>query len=287
MTAWEVLVIGGGAAGLSVAAAVAEGGRRCLLLDRMGGGGELMNLAAPLHEVPGAPTGPDLAATLLEQALGAGVDLAIEDATALAPVAGGWRVATAEGEHQAAKVVLAIGLASGRLGVAGEEAYEGRGLSHCAACDGPLYRGAPVVVAGAGRWAVQEALDLLPIAASVVLVTQGDGPVAAPGVAVIEGRVVRLEGTAGLEALIVEQDGAGALRLPARAIFVQHGRRPALDFAPQGLACDGVGRLVTDAGMRCSLPGLLAVGEARAGFASTLAAAMEDGRRAAAAILAA
>ncbi|MBY0331540.1 MAG: NAD(P)/FAD-dependent oxidoreductase [Acetobacteraceae bacterium] len=284
MADWDVVVVGGGAAGLAAAAACAEAGRRCLLIDRMGGGGELMNLATPLHDLPEETTGPDLAAALLERALAAGVELAIDEVTALAPADAGWRITTAEDGHGAPAVILAVGLAPGRLGVAGEAGFEGQGLSHCAACDGPLYRGGDVVMAGADRWAVQEALDLLPIAATVTLVTQRDTPVAAPGVTVIAGRVTGLEGDAGLDAVLVQAAGGAALRLPARAIFVQDGRRPALGFVPASLARDAAGRLVTDASLRCGAPGLYAVGEARAGFPSHLAAAAEDGRRVAAAL---
>jgi thioredoxin reductase (NADPH) len=282
MRRWDAVVIGGGAAGLSAAAAAAGAGLSCLLLDRMGGGGELMNLTAPLHGWPEATTGPDLAAGLLEAALSAGVELAIEEVTGLAPDTEGWRVTTGEGAHAARAVILAVGLGPGRLGVPGEAGFEGQGLSHCAACDGPICRGQDVVVAGHDRWAVQEALDLVPLAGSVTLVTQGAEPVVAPGATVIAGVVTGLEGDAGLEAVLVQPIGNAALRLPARAIFVQHGRRPALEFAPADLARDADGPLVTDAALRCGLPGLLAIGEARAGFARTLAAAVEDGRRAAA-----
>lgn len=284
MADWDVVVIGGGAAGLSAAAAAAGAGKRCLLVDRMGGGGELMNLAAPLHEMGEAITGPDLAGRLLEEALGAGVELAIDEVTALGRAGARWAVTTAEDSHTARAVILAVGLAPGTLGLDNEAEYEGRGLSHCAACDGPLYRGDPVVVVGTDRWAVQEALDLLPMAGAVALVTQGRGPLEVPGVAVIPGRVTGLEGKAGLEAVLVQQLGAAPKRLPARAVFVQDGRRPALGFASAELARDAAGRLVVDDALRCGPPGLLAVGEARAGFPSTLAAAMEDGRRAAAAL---
>jgi thioredoxin reductase (NADPH) len=284
MADWDVVVIGGGAAGLSAAAAAAGAGRRCLLIDRMGGGGELMNLAAPLHDLEEEITGPDLAGRLLEEALGAGVELAIDEVTALAPDGGAWTVTTAEDSHRAPAMILAIGLAPGTLGLPEEHDYEGRGLSHCAACDGPLYRGDPVVVVGTDRWAVQEALDLVPTAGAVALVTQGTGPLEVPGVAVIPGRVTALQGATGLEAVQVVQAGAAPKRLPARAIFIQVGRRPALDFAPADLARAPDGRIAVDGSLRCSMPGLLAVGEARGGFPSTLKAAMEDGRIAAAAL---
>jgi thioredoxin reductase (NADPH) len=283
MNPWDVVVIGGGAAGLTAAALAARSGATCLLLDRLGGGGELMNLTAPLHDMAETITGPDLAARLLEGALGAGVELGIEDVTALAQSPSGWSVKTTEGAHAARAVILAIGLAPGRLDVPDEERFEGRGLSHCAACDGPLYRGQPIIVAGADRWAVQEALDLVPLAASVTLVTQGAAAFTVPGVTVLEGEVTALEGGSGLEAVIVQ--GAGSTRrLAARAVFVQAGRRPALGFAPPGLAQDAEGRLLVDASLRCGSPALLAIGEARSGFPSSLAAAIQDGRRAAAMI---
>ena len=79
----------------------------------------------------------------------------------------------------------------------------------------------------------------------------------------------------------VTQSGAAPKRLPAKAVFIQVGRVPALGFAPEGLARAPDGRIAVDKSLRCSMPGLFAVGEARGGFPSTLKAAMEDGRIAA------
>jgi thioredoxin reductase (NADPH) len=281
MAHWDVLVIGGGAAGLSAAATAAGAGHSCVVIDRLGGGGELMNLG-PLHDCPDLPpgaAGPDLAAGLLEAATAAGAELAIGEVTALS---GGspWTVATDEASHTARVVVLACGLAPGRLGIAGEEAFEGQGLSHCAACDGPLHRGQPVVVAGSDRWAVQEATDLTGIASRVTLVTQG-GPVPSlRAAAAVAGRVVGLEGESGLEAVLVQPDGGGTQRLPARAIFVQSGRHPALGFAPGALALDGVERVKVDASLRCSMPMLFAAGDVRAGAPALVREAMADGKQA-------
>jgi len=103
------------------------------------------------------------------------------------------------------------------------------------------------------------------------------------GVTVIQGRIVALEGTAGLEAVLVQPVSGGApQRLPAQAVFVQSTRRPALGFAPAALARDAEGRLVTDAALQCSMPRLFAAGDARAGASRTLTAAIAEGRRAAA-----
>ena len=282
---WDVVVIGGGAAGLCAAAAAARTGMSCLLIDRMGGGGELMNLGA-LHDLNVPSTGPDLAARLLEDATAAGAGLEIGEAAGLAREAAGWRVSTYDGLRDARAVILAIGLAPGTLGLDDEDAYQGRGLSHCAACDGPLFRGRPVVVAGADRWAVEEARELAAVASKVALVTQGAAePPADDGFAVFAGRIIALEGAPGLEAVIVApDDGTAAWRLAAQAVFVQTGRRPALGFARDALACGPDGRLVANDELQCSMPGLFAAGDARAGADRTLARAMAEGRRAAASV---
>ena len=282
MASWDIVVIGGGAAGLSAASVAAGAGLSCVVIDSMGGGGELMNLGT-LHGLDEALTGPDLAGRLLEEAVVAGAELEIAEVTGLTPLGAGWRVTTSESEHEARAVILAIGLAPGTLGIEGEDGYEARGLSHCAACDGPLYRDLPVVVAGADRWAVEEARELAATASAVTLVTQGEAAPLADGFAVVAGRIVGLDGAAGLDAVTVQPaDGSAPVRLPTQAVFVQTGRRPDLAFAPRGLACDPDGRLVTDATGQTGLPGLFAAGDARAGTDRTLATAMADGGRAAA-----
>lgn len=291
MARFDLIVIGGGAAGLSAAATAAGCGLTTLLIDRMGGGGELMNLG-PLVDVDGEQTGPDLAAMLLDQVVTAGAELTVAEVTGLAMTASGWRVTADDGEaHEARAVILAVGLAPGTLALAEEATFEGQGLSHCAACDGPLYAGQPVVVAGADRWARHEAVELAAMASSVTLVTQGAPPAAAvpivgvPGVTVLEGRITGLTGEGGLEAVTLRPSDGGAPRhLPARAVFVQTGRRPALSFAPAGLIRDAAGLIVADDVGRTNLPALFAVGDARSGSARMLAAAIEDGALAARAV---
>lgn len=287
MASWDIAVIGGGAAGLSAAATAAVAGLSCIVIDRMGGGGELMNLGA-LHGVDGAPAGPELAAHLLEAAIVAGAELAIAEVTGLAPHGGGWRLETSDGLHDARAVVLAPGLTPGTLGLPDEAEYEARGLSHCAACDGPLYRGQPVVVAGADRWAVAEARELASIAGAVTLVTQDEAPPPADGFGIVAGMIVGLEGADGLDAVTIRPtDGAAPFRIPTQAVFIQTGRRADTGFAPPDLPRDGEGRLLTDAAGRCGPLPLFAAGDARAGADRTMPAAMADGRRAALAAAAA
>jgi thioredoxin reductase (NADPH) len=282
MPNWDIVVIGGGASGLTAAATAAGTGLSTLVIDRMGGSGELMNLG-PLRDLEEPQTGPDLAARLLEEAVTAGAELSVAEVTGLVPEQTGWRIATDDETHHARAVILAIGLAPGTLGLANEQDFEGRGLSHCAACDAPLFQGEPVVVAGADRWAQQEARELAAIASKVTLITQGGAAPTIDTVTIFPGRIVALEGKNGLDSVLVQLDRGGAQqRIPTQAVFVQTGRSPASGFASAALARDKDGRVVTDATLQTNLPGLFAAGDASAGSPRTLAAAMADGRRAAA-----
>src|SRR5208282_2396065 len=107
----------------------------------------------------------------------------------------------AEGEcHTGRAVVIATGLGKGRLGLPEEDEYEGRGLSHCAICDGPLYAGVPVIVAGAAGWAPYEAGELKRTASEVTVVDTM-ATTLPEGVRHLDGRIVALEGGDGLRAV--------------------------------------------------------------------------------------
>jgi len=228
MANWDIVIVGGGATGLSAAAAAAGAGQSCLVIDSMGGGGELMNLGA-VHGLETEETGTDLFARLMGEATEKGAELGIAEVTSLTQTPTGWRIATDDETHTAKAVILATGLTPGTLGLPNEANFEGMGLSHCAACDGPLYVGQPVVVAGAGRWAVQEARELAKTASHVTLITQGEPAPAPENVTVIEGRIVALEGAPGLDAIRLD---VAPHRIPTQVVFVQTGRRPARGFVP-------------------------------------------------------
>src|SRR5262249_28103260 len=160
---------------------------------------------------------------------------------------GPWTIETAEGDrHDGRAVVIATGLNKGRLGVPGEEEYEGRGLSHCASCDGPLYAGQPVIVAGTEGWAAHEADELQTVPRDVPVIDN------------VGARIVELEGSDGLQAVVVETGGARKT-VPASAVFVYVGQSPAAEFLPDSLARDGTGHIVVDEGGRTSAAAVFAV----------------------------
>lgn len=270
---YDVVIIGAGPAGLEAAATVASAGLRSVVIDRMGPGGQLMNLGA-LQGVAGLAadaTGPDLLGEIADKAMSAGAEIAIDDVSG---VTRGERflVEALETRYSAAAVVVATGLTPGTTGLADEGRFEGAGLSHCAHCDAPLYAGQPVAVAGQDAWAVEEAIELAENGAHVTLVS--DGTLSAPadrlaalramdnGV-VMEGRIVGLAGEAALDGIVVAGPD-GEQRIAARGLFLQTGRVPALGPLASLRESDGV----------------FLAGDVREGSARTISEAIADGARA-------
>jgi len=282
--AFDVIVVGAGPAGLTAATEAARAGLKALCLDKLAPGGALINLGE-LHDVEEATDGPQVASQLTDDATAAGVEIGFGEVVRLSG-SGPWTVETAEGEqHTGRAVVIATGLGKGRLGLPGEDQYEGRGLSHCAACDGPLYAGLPVIVAGAAGWAPYEAEELKAIASEVTVIDT----VAAKlpdGVRRLDGRIVALEGSDGLQSVVVESGGARKI-VPTSAVFVYVGQSPAAEFVPDSLARDATGHIVVDEGGRTSAATVFAAGDVRAGARHYLADAIADGQRAAQAVVAA
>ena len=291
---FDVIVVGAGPAGLAAAAAVGEAGLRCLSLDAMGPGGQLMNLGR-LHDCPDLPegtTGPDLLGLLVERATAAGVEMGFGEVRRVAAIADGrWRVETDDEAWAAGAVVVATGMTRGTTGLGGEGRYEGRGLSHCANCDGPLYKDQPVVVHGDGAWALTEAIELGGIASEVTLVVAPGGAALAgqagrrafaeaqAGVAIVEGRLTGLVGDEALAAVDVETAG-GALTLAARALFLLAGRRPATGFLGDLVQRTPGGAIEVGLGDgRTGAAGILAAGDV-AGGREHIPDAIADGERA-------
>ena len=278
---FDVIVVGAGPAGLTAATGAARAGLKALCLDKLAPGGALINLAE-LHEVDGHEDGPQIASRLTDEATEAGVELGFGEVVKLSG-SGPWTVETADGEqHTGRAVVIATGLAKGTLGLPEESRFEGLGLSHCASCDGPLYAGRPVVVAGTDGWAPREAAELQVVAGDVTVIGK---PATLPdGVHHLDGRIVALEGGGGLESVVVESNGARK-SIPASAVFIYVGQSPAAEFLAETLARDATGHIVVDEGGRTSAATVFAVGDVRAGARHYLADAIADGQRAGQAIV--
>jgi thioredoxin reductase (NADPH) len=278
---FDVIVAGGGIGGLTAALHSARAGRATLVLGGRAPGGLLLSIET-IEGVPGFPEGIpgyDLCPMLQEQAEEAGAEFRMEELAALAPVDDGWRLNIAEGgpELEARGVILATGARLKHLGVPGEEALQGRGVSHCASCDAPLLRDRVVGVVGGGDSALQEALTLAESVAEVIVLHRGeelDGQATYvrralehPKITVRYRTVVEEilgdEKVAGVRTRDLASDNVEELELGG--VFVYVGLQPNTEFLQGRLDLDDEGRIRTDAAMQTELPGLLAAGIVRRG----------------------
>lgn len=290
----DVCVVGGGAAGLSSAATLAEAGLRVTVLDGLGGGGELLNFTELRLDPLGVGcSGPDLAARLLERALAAGVDLEFSQAQDLRVGTDRHTVVHDGGSVTASAVLIASGLRRTAPPVPDADALVGRGISFCGACDGPLYKGRPVAVVGTGRNAAYEALEIGSYAERVLFVTTTDllgeatrrALADVPHLTTVDGTLAAIHAAgdgpvSGIDVVTrgdrAEYQVAGVLS----AIEV-----PNTEWCPPLIDRDAAGHIVVDAALRSSIPTVLAVGDVRTEAAHSAFASVADGLTAAATIL--
>jgi thioredoxin reductase (NADPH) len=292
---YEVLVAGGGIAGLTAGLVSARAGRKTRVLTGRALGGHLLSIER-IDGYPGFPEGIpgyELCPMVQEQAAAAGADFAATEATRLSAREGRWRVTTGEGEVQARAVVIASGTSWKELGVAGEARLHGKGVSHCASCDGPLLRTRVVGVVGGGDSALQEALTLARWASQVIILHRGNAfsAQAAYRDRVREQTNIEVRFSTVVEELIGEgvltgvrtRDVTDGTRtdLELAALFVYVGLKPNTAWLDGVIELDASGRIPVDGAMRCRPPGLFAAGTVRAGSAGRAAGAGGDGATAA------
>jgi thioredoxin reductase (NADPH) len=291
MDDYDILVAGGGLAGLTAGLFAARHGRRTLVLEPSAPGGHLINVPR-IEDFPGFPEGVpgfDLGPMVQEQAANEGAAFAMETVTAVEPDGDGWIVATEGDRYRAGAVILAMGTRLRELGVPGETRLYGKGVSHCASCDGPLYRGQTVGVVAEDEWAIQEALTLAEYASQVVVFHQSETPT---GQQVFldrlrdEPKLTSHPGTTLLE--IVGEDGVTGVRVrdaankqeitvDLNAVFVYAGLQPNTDLLRDLLPLDASGHVPMDAWMRTARPGLFAVGSIRSDAPGLALTASADG----------
>ena len=170
---YDVAVLGAGPGGCTAALYAARAGLRAVVLEQLSAGGQMAD--APLIEnYPGFPEGVggfELGQLMQQGAERAGAEFRLAQVTGVQLAGPVKRIETDSGPLEARTVVLATGAGPRTLGLAGEDALRGRGVSYCAACDGMLYRGKTVAVVGGGNTAVGDALHLAKLAAKVTWCT--------------------------------------------------------------------------------------------------------------------
>ncbi|HZM76443.1 MAG TPA: FAD-dependent oxidoreductase [Candidatus Limnocylindrales bacterium] len=292
MAFYDVVVVGGGPAGLTAALYSARDGYDVLVIDQAGLGGQA-GVTEKLDNFPGFPEGiggAEFADRLVAQCKRFGVEL-----LSAAQVTG----VTAEGRYHkvslsdgsavnAAAVLLTPGSTYRRLGVPGEEDFIGAGVHFCATCDGPFYRGQEVLVIGGGNSATEEAVFLTRYAGKVTILARGERLTASaiaiekaeenPKISILyRSQVAGFTGDGTFTGVSLT-DGR---QVKAAAAFVFVGLDPNTAFLRGVVDLSGDGFIVTSPMLQTSLPGVFAAGDARAGSTKQLVSAAGEGATAA------
>jgi thioredoxin reductase (NADPH) len=294
-TEFDVVIAGGGIAGLTAAVTASRLGRKALVLTGDVPGGQLMSIEK-IDGYPGFPEGVpgyDLCPMLQDQAAAAGAEFMMTGLERLDGQDGQWRVASGEGYILARAVIVATGSSLKKLDVPGEERLTGNGVSHCASCDAPLFRDRIVAVVGGGDSAMQEALTLAAFASKVIILHRGD---ALTGQACYRDRVTahqkidirfntavtEILGETKVTGLRTRKSREGAIAdLEVAAIFAYVGLQPNTAVLQDRLGLDLAGRIPTDGWMRSELAGVCAAGTVRSHSPCRAVSAAGDGASAA------
>lgn len=273
----DVIIIGGGPAGLTAAVYASRSGLDTLVLERQMAGGQAA-MTDFIENYPGFPegiSGFDLVDGIKRQALRFGAQLQeIEAVESIEP--GDVKVIeTGDGRYEARTVIVATGVDPKGLGCVGEERFVGRGVSYCATCDGAFFKDKTVAVIGGGNSAVGEALYLTRFAGKVYLVHRRDElradrvyrdrAEADPKIEILWTSQVReVRGGDKVESMYVEFTDKGEFRdIKVDGIFFYVGQQPNSGFLNGVVSLDEKGFVLTDEQLSTSSPGIYAAGDVR------------------------
>lgn len=293
MSYYDLIVVGGGPAGLTAALYAAREGAETLVIEQSGLGGQA-GVTERLDNFPGFPegiSGAEFGDRLAEQARRFGVELLqAQSVTGLRIEDESKYVTTADGrEYGAQAVLLATGSQYRRLGVEGEEDFIGAGVHFCATCDGPFYKGRPVAVIGGGNSAGEESIFLARFASEVTILVRGDDLTASKLVVdkVRESKgitvrphveVVSFAGNGKLKSVTVKDTQSGTQEeIHPAGVFVFVGLKPNTDWLPAAIERDKAGFITTHGMLETSVPGVFAAGDVRAGSTKQAASAAGEG----------
>ncbi len=292
---YDVLIIGGGLAGLTASIYSARYGMTTGVIELMMGGASIINLEK-IENFPGfveGISGAELGPAAQEQAMNVGVDFIMAEASGIKTDGDYKVVSTDSGDYRAKAVIVAAGSQLKHLGIPGEEEFNGRGVSHCATCDGPMFMGETVGVVGGGDSAADEALTLTEYAEKVMVFHRRDELRAQK---ILQDRLLRnpkieMVWNAELQEIIGEDTVSGVKiknvvtnheeTIGLTGLFVYVGLEPNSGIAAEVSKTDNAGHIDVNLSMETSTQGVYAVGDIRQSSARQLVASAGDGATAA------
>ncbi len=295
MLKYDVIIIGGGAAGLTAGIYTCRAGLKTLMLERLMPGGQIIN-AHSIENFPGFPagiSGAEIGPLMQQQATQYGLEIRLGEVDALECDGPGWRVSAYGVDYNGKTVIIAGGSTLRKLGIPGEEELYGAGVSYCATCDGGFFMNQTIGVVGGGDSALDEALVLTEYASRVLLFHHSDNfagqkilqerALSHPKIEVRRNTSVNaILGNGQVEAVRITDETSGeTTRIDLSGIFIYIGLAPNSDYLQHVLPLDNAGHIPTDMWMSTPKPGIFAAGDIRQNSAAQLISAAGDGATAA------
>ena len=292
----DIVVVGGGPAGMTAALYALRNGKSALVIEKSGFGGQV-TLSPKIENYPGmtSVSGMELADMMMEQILEQGADIEIETVTGVQVQGDKLVVLTEEGsKHEAKAVILATGVKHRMLGLPGEEALVGDGISFCAVCDGDFYSGKKVCVAGGGNSALQEAILLAEKCSEVIMLqdlefftgeqTLQDILFSRPNVHTITNTAIKAlrtsdDGLCGVE--IADRTSGEAQVIDCDGLFIAIGLIPENDAFADLADLNDWGYFDSDEACTTKTPGVFVAGDCRSKSIRQITTATADGASAA------
>lgn len=289
-TSYDIVIIGAGPAGLAAASYSSRAGLDTLVIDQGAPGGQLL-IIDQIENYPGYPlvSGFELAQKMEEQAAQFGAEIEFTQALSVEKKDGLFSVTTTDGPVSAKAVILAMGARHRHLDVPGESDYEGKGVSYCATCDGPFFKGKHVAVVGGGDTALTDALYLAKICSRVSLIHRRNEFRAQKAlqdrvrkeqkISVMTPHTVKeIRGDGNTVTSILLDDGS---ELECDGVFIFAGIIPQSELVSGLVQLDRNGFIVSNDRMETSEPGIYAAGDIRTTAFRQVVTAAGDGAMAA------
>jgi len=286
---YDIIIIGGGPAGLTAATYARRAGKSVLVLEKDAFGGQI-NWSPRVENFPShiSISGVELGDMLLAQAMEQGADVELEEVCGITVKDGIKCVDTLSGARfEARALIIATGAKPRMLGLEREQELVGSGVCFCAVCDGAFYKDLPVAVTGGGNSALQDTLLLSEKCSRVYLIHRRDSFRGEARLVealrektnvefVLNSSVAKLEGEKELEAVVVESNGQHR-RIPVAGLFVAIGHRPDNAAFSELIELDGAGYAISGENCRTAADGVFVAGDCRAKAVHQLTTAVADG----------
>ena len=290
----DLIIIGGGPAGLTAALYAGRSRLKTLLIEKMSLGGQII-LSPAIENFPGFPGAIETSKLILamqQQIEELGIEVKTDEAIKIAHYSG-FKVCARESEYQAKTLIVSSGACSKKLNIPGEEKLMAKGVSYCGTCDGPLFKAKEIVVVGGGDKAVEEAIYLTKFGSKVTLIHRRESLRASK---ILQERICEnkkieilwnsipqeILGGNFVEGLKIKNLKDNRIRdMACSAVFIFIGIHPHTEFLKGLVKLDEQGFILTDEDMQTSLDGLFAAGDCRKKTLTQVITACGDGATAA------